>query len=119
MYVIRYADDLVVTGRNTEILIEVKTLISNFLKERGLELKDSKTRITDITAGFDFLGFTFVRKPFNHKLNSKTKTNQKTVLLIKPSKKAIDRFKLKVKQVITTNKELAAIIRDGNPIIRG
>jgi len=119
VYVIRYADDLVVTGRNTEILMEVKNLISNFLRERGLEFKDSKTRIIDISIGFDFLGFFFIRKPFNHKLNNRTITNQKTVLLIQPSKKAIDKFKAKIKQVITSNKELAAIIRDGNPIIRG
>jgi RNA-directed DNA polymerase len=36
VYVIRYADDIVVTGRNPEILLEVKTLISHFLKERSL-----------------------------------------------------------------------------------
>jgi RNA-directed DNA polymerase len=37
-----------------------------FLRERGLELSEEKTRITPIDDGFDFLGFN-VRK-YNGKL---------------------------------------------------
>ena len=59
---IRYADDFCVTGNSKELLEqEVKPLIEQFLKERGLELSAEKTIVTHITQGFDFLGQT-VRK---------------------------------------------------------
>jgi len=57
-------------------------MIRRFLKERGLELSEKKTTITHIDDGFDFLGWNF-RK-------------YKGKLLIKPSKKSID----KVTQII-------------------
>lgn len=46
---IRYADDFVVTARTKEILEQqVKPLIVSFLKERGLELSEEKTKVTSI-----------------------------------------------------------------------
>lgn len=57
IHFVRYADDFVVVGRTKEILeTEVKPLIENFLKERGLELSEEKTKITHISEGFDFFG---------------------------------------------------------------
>lgn len=54
---VRYADDFIVTGVSKELLEnEVKPVIIEFLKERGLELSEEKTLITHITDGFDFLG---------------------------------------------------------------
>lgn len=72
---IRYADDFVVTAASPEIAEKVKRVITDFLKTRGLELSESKTLITHINDGFDFLGWTF--RKFNGKL------------LVKPSKKSI------------------------------
>jgi RNA-directed DNA polymerase len=44
---IRYADDFIVTGRSKELLeSEVKPLVTEFFKARGLELSQEKTRIT-------------------------------------------------------------------------
>jgi RNA-directed DNA polymerase len=63
---IRYADDFVVTAENEDILKEIKTLLIDFLFERGLSLSEEKTLITHISKGFDFLGFN-VRK-YNGKL---------------------------------------------------
>jgi len=55
---VRYADDFIVTGESKEILDnEVKPLIEEFLKERGLVLSQEKTKITHIDEGFNFLGF--------------------------------------------------------------
>ena len=55
---VRYADDFVVTCSNSEYLeLEIKPLISKFLADRGLELSEEKTKITNIQKGFDFLGF--------------------------------------------------------------
>ncbi len=54
---VRYADDFIVTGVSKELLEnEVKPVIIEFLKERGLKLSEEKTLITHITDGFDFLG---------------------------------------------------------------
>ena len=59
---IRSADDFCVTGSSKELLEQqVKPLIEQFLKERGLELSAEKTVVTPIEQGFDFLGQT-VRK---------------------------------------------------------
>ena len=56
---VRYADDFIVTAKTEEIATEVKELIKDFLKGRGLELSDEKTIITHIDNGFDFLGWNF------------------------------------------------------------
>ena len=45
--VIRYADDFVITGASKEVLeTRIKPAMVSFLKERGLELSEEKTRIT-------------------------------------------------------------------------
>jgi RNA-directed DNA polymerase len=93
---IRYADDFIITGRNKEILEqEIKPMITSFLKERGLELSQDKTKITHITDGFDFLGQN-VRK---YKLR-----NGKMKMLIKPSAKNIHTFLMGIR---TTIKKMA------------
>lgn len=57
---VRYADDFIITGKSKRILEEnVKPVVEQFLKERGLELSSEKTVITYITKGFTFLGQTF------------------------------------------------------------
>ena len=51
---VRYADDFIVTGVSKELLEhEVKPLVEQFLRERGLELSPEKTIITHIDQGFD------------------------------------------------------------------
>ena len=76
---VEFADDLIVTGASKEVLEEeVKPLIEDFLKVRGLELSQKKTQVTYISEGFDFLGQN-IRK-------------YKGKLLIKPSKKNTKAF---------------------------
>lgn len=53
---------------------DVKSLIIDFLSERGLSLSDKKTQIPHISEDFDFLGFNIWK--------------YKRTLLIKPSKKS-------------------------------
>jgi RNA-directed DNA polymerase len=54
---VRYADDCIMTGSSPELLEhEVKLLVVQFLGERGLELSPTKTHLTSIEDGFDFLG---------------------------------------------------------------
>lgn len=117
IYIIRFADDIVVTGAKENDLIRVKQLIVEYLKVRDLEMKESKTRIIHIKQGFDFLGFNISRKTFNPKLNKDTK--QETVLIIKPSTKAVQNIATKIKEVTRTKNEMVALIKELNPIIRG
>jgi RNA-directed DNA polymerase len=54
---VRYADDFIITGDSKELLEnEVRPLVEQFLKERGLVLSADKTCVTHINEGFDFLG---------------------------------------------------------------
>jgi len=63
--IIRYADDLIVTGPNPEQLqSEIRPQLENFLAERGLKFSQEKTHLTHINDGFNFLGFHF--KKYNN-----------------------------------------------------
>ena len=56
--IIRYADDFIITGVTPEILkAEIRPKVEAFLKERGLELSEEKTKLSHIDEGFNFLGF--------------------------------------------------------------
>jgi RNA-directed DNA polymerase len=96
---VRYADDLVVLHSTLEVILEAKSKISDWLKDMGLELKPSKTRITHTlipyegNVGFEFLGFSIRQYPVG---KNRTGTNSQGVPLgfktiIKPSKEAVKR----------------------------
>jgi len=104
---VRYADDFVVTADSEETANVIKDLLKTFLKERGLELSDDKTVITNIAEGFNFLGWNF------RKYQGK--------LLIKPSKESIRKFVEKISQTIKGGKGWSQelLIAKLNPIIRG
>jgi len=104
---VRYADDFIATADSVETAKEVTRMIRRFLKERGLELSEEKTAITHIEDGFDFLGWNF-RK-------------YKGKLLIKPSKKSIDKVTQTISGIVKdakawTQEELIARL---NPVITG
>ena len=105
---IRYADDFIITGENKETLEKVKSIVSEFMKERGLQLSDEKTIITHITEGFDFLGWNF----------RKYKDNK---LIIKPAKKSvkkvIDKIRKRIKE--NSNQKQETLIKKLNPVIIG
>ena len=108
MHMVRYADDLVITGDSKEWLEnEVMPVLVDFLAERGLTLSPEKTKVTHITEGFDFLGWN-VRK-YNGKL------------LIKPSKANTKAHLTKAREIIKTNKTIKQVelIRTLNPVLRG
>jgi len=57
VHLVRYADDFIITGCSQELLEkEVRPLVEEFLRARGLTLSPDKTRLTQIDEGFDFLG---------------------------------------------------------------
>ena len=88
IHMVSYADDFIVTAASKETLeSKVMPELVAKLAKVGLELSTTKTKITHITDGFDFLGFS-VRKYQNGKL------------LIKPSKENIKNFLKNIKIVI-------------------
>lgn len=115
--IIRYADDIVITGANEEILMKCKKLLESFLAKRGLELNKIKTKITNIEKGIDLLGFNIVRKPWRAKYNRQNK--QKDVLIIKPSSDGIRRIKNKMREIFKKSKGMSEIIINLNPVLRG
>jgi RNA-directed DNA polymerase len=104
---VRYADDLVVTGATRDVLEEARALIETFLKERGLSLSPEKTRIVHIDQGFDFLGWTL------RKYGGKFR--------IKPAKKNVQAHSRKIRETIKQNQaaKQEGLIAKLNPIIRG
>lgn len=117
IHIIRYADDMIVTGKNKEILEKVKETMQSFLKERGLEFNEKKTKIVHIKDGFDFLGFNISRKSWNPRLNKRTE--QETVLVIVPSHKGITKIKDVISETIRKGSPIERIVSTLNPILRG
>jgi RNA-directed DNA polymerase len=108
VHLVRYADDFVISGSSRELLEErVKPLVVNFLAVRGLVLSETKTKITHVTEGFDFLGWNVRR--FNR------------MLLTQPSKKNAKAFIAKIRDLLLTMRtaKQEEVIEKLMPIIRG
>ena len=118
-WVIRYADDFIVTSPCEERLVKKHIpRVSSFLSKRGLNISEKKSKIRNLeNEGFTFLGWDVTLKSRSLKRN-KSKTNKK-VLIIRPSKKSIKSFKREIKDKFRSNKPIRALIRDLNPVLRG
>lgn len=109
IHFVRYADDFIVTGSTKDILMNVvKPVIADFLSARGLTLSETKTKITDVYTGFDFLGQN-IRKFSNGKL------------LIRPSKENFKAVLSKIKYIIIKHRGAPTVdlIRRLNSVITG
>jgi len=85
---VRFADDFIVTAKSEELLRNnIIPAITSFLQERGLVLSSSKTVITNIKNGFDFLG-QHIRKYRDNKVR------------ITPSRNSIKRMKENIRQTL-------------------
>ncbi len=104
---IRYADDFVITGDSPETLAKAKEIVVEFLTERGLALSPEKTRIVNLSEGFNFLGQNV--RLYGDKV------------LIKPSKEAMAKIYDKIREIVRRNKsvEQCDLIRMLNPVIQG
>ncbi len=112
--VVRYADDFVVLCHSKNAAINAREQIKVFLEKRGLELSEEKTSINKLEEGFDFLSFNIRCYPVSDR-----KSGYKT--LIKPSKKSLKNFRLKLQGLTRSynGKNAASLIRAANPVIRG
>lgn len=127
---IRYADDFVIIHKDYSVIKECQKLISEWLKNMGLELKPSKTRLTHTLhnvgkekAGFNFLGFN-IRQHKVGKYNS-GKNSQKQLLgfktIIQPSQDSIKKHYRSMVLIIDKHKSSKQEVLIGhlNPVIRG
>ncbi|MBL1211626.1 group II intron reverse transcriptase/maturase, partial [Geminocystis sp. GBBB08] len=126
--IIRYADDFVILHKDIERIMQCKEIIENWLKDLGLELKPSKTRISHTlyeykgNTGFDFLGFTIRQYEVGQTHSGNNRGGRlgfKTI--IKPSKDKIKSHIRKIGDVIRKNKSTpqVTLIKELNPVIRG
>lgn len=103
VHLVRYADDFVITGSSKELLeTEVRPLVEEFLRERGLQLSEEKTLITHIRDGFDFLGQNL------RKYGGQRGENSSGKLLIKPSRANVRAFLEQLREIVKGNKQATA-----------
>jgi RNA-directed DNA polymerase len=108
VYLVRYADDFVITGRDRSLLeTKVKPLVEAFLQERGLTLSPEKTVVTHISEGVDFLG--------QHLQTYRGR------LRVSPSDKNVHAFLEKVRTTIRKHQQTTAgdLIEHLNSMLRG
>ncbi|MHC0067549.1 group II intron reverse transcriptase/maturase [Nostoc sp. UIC 10890] len=104
---IRYADDMVIILRPEDDAEEILERIAEFLRIRGMNVSQKKTKVTAATDGFDFLGWNFkVQK------NGKFRST--------PSVDNFKAFRKKVKHVVN-NSNYGSIVKAEKlaPIVRG
>jgi RNA-directed DNA polymerase len=126
---IRYADDFVIIHKDVNVVKKCQEIIAEWLRDMGLELKPSKTKLThtlieiDGNVGFEFLGFHVQQyKTGAYRCaNSSKGTPLGFTTLITPSKAKVKTHLAKIAEVIDTHKTApqAALISKLNPIIRG
>lgn len=106
-----YADDFAVVCPTKADAEKIYELIKPYLKKRGLELSEEKTKITSMDKGFNFLGF-------NLRLYQ---TCQGEKLFIKPSRESIKKGKENITAEIKnlSGANVYALINRLNPIITG
>ena len=81
----RYADDFVVLHPTEQGVLKAKSVLETWIKDIGLEMKPSKTRITHTLqeyqghVGFDFLGWTVRQFPVGKR------TREKSIIMVKSS----------------------------------
>ena len=104
---IRYADDMVIILRPQDDAKTILERISEFLADRGMNVSEKKTKLTDTTDGFDFLGWHFkVQK------NGKFRST--------PSEGNYKAFRKKVKNIVN-NSNYGATVKASKlaPVVRG
>jgi RNA-directed DNA polymerase len=111
---VRFADDFLLLVAGTRAHTEaLRDEVAQVLAPMGLQLSNTKTRITHIDEGLDFLGCRIQRQ-------TKPGTNKRYVYTY-PSKDALASVKAKVRTITrgSTNEPLEVLLRRLNPVLRG
>jgi RNA-directed DNA polymerase len=115
-FYVRYADDFIVSWNGTKEGAErLKAELTTFLRDHlGLELSAEKTRITHVTEGYDFLGFTVKRYS--------SRRRGRSDLIIRPSEQSVMKLKAKIKSMTKRGTTLDSVrdkIEAMNYLLRG
>ena len=127
---IRYADDFVILHEDINVIEKCKQVISEWLKDIGLELSPSKTRITHTLQeyngerkGFNFLGFYVYQFKAGKCISGKNTKGKKLGFktYITPSQESVNKHYRKLAEVIDKHKGVSQeiLISKLNPIIVG
>jgi RNA-directed DNA polymerase len=104
---VRYADDMVFFLKPNDDAELILDKITQFLAERGLQVKASKTKLVTATDGFDFLGWHF-----------QVQTNGK--FRCTPAQENFKAFRKKVKAIVNSSNYGAKVkAKKLAPVIRG
>jgi len=104
---VRYADDMVFFLKPKDNAERILAKVQQFLNERGMNVSAEKTKITRLTAGFDFLGWHF-----------KVQKNGK--FRCTPSEENYEKFRKKVKSIVNSPVLATADkAKKLGPIVRG
>jgi RNA-directed DNA polymerase len=127
--VIRYGDDFAVLHRDRQVIEQCETIVTEWLRPMGLQLKPSKTRIAHTLKaengepGFDFLGFHIRQYPVGRTRSERDSRGRRLGFktLTKPSRTAILRHQRALQAIITRHQQAAQsrLIRALNPVIEG
>lgn len=106
-----YADDFVVVCKTKEDAEAIRDKLKPYLEVRGLELSEEKTRIVDISEGFNFLGFNIRMFP----------TWYGEILLTRPSKETMKKSKDKIREIFhkCNGRKTDELIHQLNPVTIG
>lgn len=85
-YMVRFADDFVITARSKEQAEKFKVVVENFIGERGLRLSEKKTKIVNVREGFDFLSRHYIK--IHNQIN------------VIPSEKSVTNFEKELEDLI-------------------
>lgn len=123
------ATRLVILHEERAVIEQSREIVSEWLKGMGLELKESKTRITHTLettegeAGFEFLGFRIRQYPAGKYTSDRNGHKQPIgcVTRIEPSPKAVKRHDEKLSETVKRHdgKKAAELIEALNPQIAG
>jgi len=100
---VRYADDLLVLCRNPQEAEHAMVFVRKVLARMKLVLNEEKSRLTDFSSGFEFLGFHF----HGHHIGIRSSS--------------LNRFRDKVRRLTRRQqgRSIDAVIADLNPVVRG
>ncbi len=90
-YVIRFADDVLISARSEEKAKQYLKIIKKFVAERGLQLSQTKTQLEPITRGFEFLSRFYYKSDGN--------------IHCIPSEKAVKRFESELYDIILNHEK--------------
>lgn len=125
--IVRYADDFIVISNDFEEIHLLNTKIKEFLKQRGLNINEDKSKLYKWSNNvkFNYLGFTFhyitktKRSRITEQMSNKG-TKLRGGLYVYPCDFKIKTFKMKIKSILRNiNMSPYRIIQELNPIIRG